>query len=153
MPIFAGMTPRRCPRNAPTYLLFQMSGLQNERCVTIWNAKGDRWHLLRLHVQTRNVHACIVLNATCGRYDQSKSNFNAARQEGGCSMLFYISRPKLKIWRKIWREVLDWSAYHAAAGPRLRLNISVAIDPRLSKLKIWNLWKKVFLFLYYLIFR
>ena len=40
-----------------------------------------------------------------------------------------ISRPELKIRR----EVLDWSAYHAAAAPRLRLNISVAIDPRLLK--------------------
>ena len=31
---------------------------------------------------------------------------------------------------KIWREVLDWSAYHTA--PHIRLNISVAIHPRLS---------------------
>ena len=36
------------------------------------------------------------------------------------------------------------SAYHAAATPRLRLDISVAIDPRLSKSKIWNVCKKVF---------
>ena len=43
---------------------------------------------------------------------------------------FVISRPELKIRR----EVLDWSAYHAAAAaPHLWPNISVAIDPRLSK--------------------
>ena len=61
----------------------------------------------------------------------------------------FISRPELKIRR----EVLDWSAYHAAAAaaaPRLRLNISVAIDPRLSKSKIWNLWKKsIFLLIFF----
>ena len=32
-------------------------------------------------------------------------------------------------------------------APRLRLIISLAIDPRLSKSKIWNLWKKGFFFL------
>ena len=36
---------------------------------------------------------------------------------------------------KIRWEVLDWSA----GAPHLRLNISVAIDTRLSKSKIWNL--------------
>ena len=57
-----------------------------------------------------------------------------------------ISRPELKIRR----EVLDWSAYHAAAAaPRFWLNISVAIDPRLLKSKIWNLCKKsIFLFIF-----
>ena len=44
--------------------------------------------------------------------------------------LSFISRPELKIQLK----VLDWSAYC------LRLNISVVIDPRPSKSKIWNLW-------------
>ena len=64
--------------------------------------------------------------------------------------------------QKIRLEVLDWSMYHAAAAvpaavptavstavstavPCLRFNISVAIDPRLSKSKIWNLWKKYFI--------
>ena len=47
----------------------------------------------------------------------------------------------LALRSKIWREVLNWSAYHAAATtvctavstavPHFRLNISVAIDPRL----------------------
>ena len=58
----------------------------------------------------------------------------------------FISRPELKIRR----DLLDWSAYYAtaaAAVPRLRLNISIAIDPRLSKSKIWNLWKKKVFFI------
>ena len=64
--------------------------------------------------------------------------------------MIIISRPELKIRR----EVLDWTAYHAAAAaaaaaPRFWLNISVAIDPRLLKSKIWNLCKKsIFLFIF-----
>ena len=52
-----------------------------------------------------------------------------------------ISRPELKIRR----EVLDCSAYHAAAAaavPRLRLNISVAIDFQNRKFGIYG--EKVF---------
>ena len=36
---------------------------------------------------------------------------------------------------------MDWSVYHAAVL-HLRPNISVAIDPRLLKSKIWNVWKE-----------
>ena len=47
--------------------------------------------------------------------------------------VLFISHPEFKIRR----EVMDWSAYHAAtaasAVPRLRLNMSEAIGPRLSK--------------------
>ena len=54
----------------------------------------------------------------------------------GYNDILLISRPELKIQR----EVLDCSTYHAAT-PRFRLNISVSIDPRLSKSKFWNVWK------------
>ena len=45
-------------------------------------------------------------------------------------LIVVVSRPELKIRG----DVLDWSSYNAAM-PHLKLNISVANDPRLSKLK------------------
>ena len=61
-----------------------------------------------------------------------------------------VSRLELNIRR----ELLDWSAYHAAAAAAcLRLNILVAIDPRLSKLKIWNLWEKKYFFIIFFLHR
>ena len=65
---------------------------------------------------------------------------------GECNMLWawYLDSYYLPPGIENSAEVLDWSAYQAAAAaaaaPRLRLNISVAIYPRLSKLKIWKLW-------------
>ena len=59
----------------------------------------------------------------------------------------FISRPELKI-RRVWSAYLAAAAVPAAV-PRLRLKISVDIDPRFSKLKSWNLWKKSIFLLFF----
>ena len=64
-------------------------------------------------------------------------------------LFVFTSRLELKIrW-----EVLDWSAYHAAAVLAavhyLRLNISVAIDSRRSKSKFGIYGKEVFFYYFF----
>ena len=58
----------------------------------------------------------------------------------------FISHPELKIRR----EVLDWSVYHAvAAAPHIRLNISVAIDPRLFEIQNLESMGKYFFIIFF----
>ena len=69
-----------------------------------------------------------------------------------CSYASCYSKQAYIIFRpesKIRREVLDWSPVPATA-PLLMLNISIATDPRLSKSKMWNLWKTVFFIKFFL---
>ena len=69
-----------------------------------------------------------------------------------CCMILSPAR-NWKFSRRYWigQRTTPPPPLHPAA-PRLRLNISLAIDFRLSKSKIWNLWEKFF-FLFFPFFK